>query len=89
MTLEVTESHRLPVLLGLAEMVDLFPRSKTTVYRWRTARRGKAPELPAPDAVVSGTPLWREDVILAFARDRGMEPDPEVLTEIRRTQGHP
>lgn len=85
----VTESPEqtraeLPVLLGLTEMVDLFPGvAKQTVYRWRT--RGN---LPAPLRVVSGTPMWDEETVLAWAKERKLDVDRGALRKIRKAQGH-
>lgn len=83
----VTVSPQLPTLLGLKEMVDLFPVAEFTVYRWNTVRGGKK-QLPPPVVTVSGTPLWAEEQILEFAERKGLKPDKRVLTRIRKSQGH-
>lgn len=91
MTTEVestdTPVAEIPVLLGLGELVELFPVTKQTVYRWRVPRNGP-PMLPAEDLKVSGTPLWRVERILAFAEERKLKPDAKVLRRIQKAQGH-
>ena len=74
----------LPVLLGLTEMVELFPNvAKQTVYRWRTRHN-----LPAPLRIVSGTPMWDEATIITWAKDRKLDLDRGALRRIRKAQGH-
>jgi predicted DNA-binding transcriptional regulator AlpA len=81
---EPQTSTELPVLLGLTEMVDLFPHvAKQTVYRWRTREN-----LPPPLRTVSGTPMWAEDVILEWAKHRKLDVDRNALRRIRKSQGH-
>jgi len=82
-----TQSAQLPVLLGLKEMVDLFPVAEFTVYRWNTIRGGRK-QLPPPVVTVSGTPIWTEEQILEFAERKSLKPDKRVLTRIRKSQGH-
>lgn len=76
----------LPVLIGLAEMVDLFPVARQTVYRWRTERAGTGVVLPEPMLTVSRTPLWTEAQVLEFAEARHLTVDPDVLEHIRAQQ---
>lgn len=75
----------IPVLIGLGEMVDMFPVTKQTVYRWRIPARNSLPE---PDLVVSGSPLWRLDTILVWAAKRNLEASATVVKRIRKEQGH-
>lgn len=84
---ENVEKVQLPVLIGLKEMVDLFPVAKFTVYRWNTDREGRK-QLPDPVVQVSGTPLWTEAQILGFAEGKGLKVDGRVLNRIRKSQGH-
>lgn len=80
----VQSPTELPVLLGLTEMVDLFPNvAKQTVYRWRTRNN-----LPEPLRVVSGTPMWDEATILGWAKSRKLDVDRGALRKIRKAQGH-
>jgi hypothetical protein len=81
------ERPKLPVvLLGLTEIVDLFPVAKQTVYRWRSTSGGRKVALPEPLLTVSGTPLWDEETVLEFAKGRGLKPDRAKLRKIRQTQ---
>jgi predicted DNA-binding transcriptional regulator AlpA len=74
----------LPVLLGLTELVDIFPGvAKQTVYRWRTRDN-----LPPPLTVVSGTPMWDEETIVVWARERKLDLSRPALRKIRKAQGH-
>jgi predicted DNA-binding transcriptional regulator AlpA len=74
-----------PVLLGLAEMVELFPVAKGTVYRWNTPRDGHK-QLPEPAYVISGTSVWSEDQVRAFADGKALELDEATLGYIREQQ---
>lgn len=75
----------IPVLLGLGEMVDIFPVSKMSVYRWRSPSN---PILPEPDLTVSRTPMWRLERVEEFAKQRGLEIDRKKLRQILKAQGH-
>jgi len=80
----VQTSPELPVLLGLAELTALFPQfTKQSIYRWRTRKN-----LPEPVVVVSGTPMWSEDTILAWAEETHRPVNKTALRKIRREQGH-
>lgn len=50
-------------LVGIKEIAALAGVKPATVYNWRDGR------LPDPEWVVSGTPVWREGVILRWLRD--------------------
>lgn len=45
-------------LMGLTEIAELTDRNRKTVDTWR--HRG---QLPEPDWIVSGRPIWREKTI--------------------------
>jgi len=79
---------QLPVLIGLKEMVELFPVAQFTVYRWNTERGTTKKQLPDPVVQASGTPLWTEEQILEFAARKGLKADRRVLARIRKSQGH-
>lgn len=74
---------KLPVLLGLAELAELFPVAKMSVYRWRTQ-----PSFPEPLLTVSRTPMWTVPVIEEFAKQRGLKIDRAALRRIAKAQGH-
>jgi transposase len=76
-----------PVLVGIKEIVQLVNRQEHTVYRWRLPRNGHPPKLPLPLAILSRTPLWRLDTILALAEQEGYQIDQKALTALRKGQG--
>lgn len=84
---EVEPDTEIPVLVGLAEIVQLVPRAPQTVYRWRLPRQGKPPALPLPFAICSRTPLWRLETVQAVAESKGIKLDQKVLKRILREQG--
>jgi hypothetical protein len=85
---EVQPDPDVPVLVGIAEIVELCPdRKPNTIYRWRLPRNGKPPELPAPLAIVSRTPLWRLDTVLALIEEKQLRLNKKALTRIRKEQG--
>lgn len=71
------------VLVGLPDMVELFPVVEQTVYRWRTRKN-----LPEPLLTVGHTPMWELPIIERFAAERHHKLDQKVLRRIRREQGH-
>ncbi|KQP81560.1 hypothetical protein [Aeromicrobium sp. Leaf291] len=80
------EVPKLPVLLGLCELVELFPTvAKPTVYRWNTIRSGKR-MLPEPAVRAARTSLWTEEQVVAFAEDRRLRLDERALVRIRARQ---
>lgn len=76
----------IPTLVGLSELVDLFPVTKATVYRWNTESGGRRRALPPPAMVVSGSSLWRLDTILVWAARRGLRPNLVVVAQLRAAQ---
>lgn len=54
-----------PDLLGPREVAALLGVQHQTVHQWRY--RGR---LPDPDLTVSGVPMWRREVIEAWAASR-------------------
>jgi chromosome partitioning protein len=55
-------------LLGLSEVADLLGASRQTVGNWRQRREG----FPQPRAELKSGPIWRRDVIVAWANDNGV-----------------
>ncbi len=55
-------------LVGALEIAALLGVRPETVHTWRYRRL-----LPEPLATVSGTPVWREDTIVEWARETGRE----------------
>lgn len=53
-------------LVGLPEIARMFGVRPPTPYRWRD--RGIMPE---PDWTVSGSPIWRRAVIVAWGEETG------------------
>lgn len=86
---EVEADPDIPVLVGLAEIVELVPRQPQTVYRWRQPRGKNPPALPLPFAIVSRTPLWRLETVQAVAEAKGIKLDAKALKRIQREQGRP
>lgn len=60
-----------PPMVGLTEMTIMFGVARITVDQWRLRDL-----LPAPDQVVSNTPLWQEARIAAWAEKTGRRIDP-------------
>lgn len=84
---EVQPDTEIPVLVGLAEIVELVPRAPQTVYRWRLPRGGKPPALPLPFAICSRTPLWRLETVQALAESKGITLNKKVVKRITAEQG--
>lgn len=84
---EVEADPDIPVLVGLAEIVELVPRKPQTVYRWRQPRGKNPPALPLPFAICSRTPLWRLETVQAVAEAKGIKLNAKVLKRIRSEQG--
>lgn len=77
----------IPVLVGITEIHELLPLAKQTVYRWRSPRGSSDAKLPAPVCIVSKTPVWDLEDILALAEREGLTPDAKALKAIRKDQG--
>lgn len=60
---EVQDSKRLPVLLGIQEVGRVLGKDAQAVSRWRNRRR-----IAEADLILSGSPLWLLETILADAR---------------------
>lgn len=58
-----------PSLVGLSEIADLLRVKPATVDQWRFRR-----VLPEPDHVISGTPIWHRETIVAWAVRTGRQP---------------
>ena len=78
----------IPLLITLADMVELFPVAKQTVYRWRVKSPGRNVQLPDPDLTIARTPVWREEVVREFAARHGYTLDEKVLRRLSKEQGH-
>ncbi len=57
-------------LLGLVEIAELLDVERETPRKWR-----KRNVLPEPDYMISGTPVWRREVIERWARETGRWPN--------------
>ncbi|MFI1563841.1 hypothetical protein ACH4ZX_12410 [Streptomyces sp. NPDC020490] len=75
---EVRDAAKLPDLVGLKEIPWIFGKKYMDVYQWRV-RKSFAPE----DAVISGSPLWLLDTVLADAEQRGRVTVQEGIDRIR------
>lgn len=56
-----TKKEKKLELLGIQELAELFGKPTNTVRQWR--QRG---QLPPPDYMVSGTPIWERSTIDAW-----------------------
>lgn len=86
---EPVSETKLPTLISLALMTELFDVTAQTCYRWNCERNGRPRVLPEPTVMVGRTPLWDEATILAWAESRGYSPDLVALERLRtQQQGH-
>ncbi|MEV4323112.1 hypothetical protein AB0J37_12850 [Microbispora rosea] len=67
-----------PPLIGLQEVSWIFDKTSSVIGQWRNRRT-----LAACDLVLSGSPLWRLETILADAERRGRSVSPEAVARIR------
>ncbi|MFC0861648.1 hypothetical protein ACFHYQ_04980 [Sphaerimonospora cavernae] len=67
-----------PPLIGLQEVSWIFDKTSSVIGQWRN--RGT---LPDPDLVLSGSPLWKVEKILADAEMRGRSVFPGAIARIR------
>ncbi|KPI15647.1 hypothetical protein OK074_2092 [Actinobacteria bacterium OK074] len=75
---EADDPAELPDIVGLKEIPWVFGKKYMDVYQWRV-RRSLTPE----DAVVSGSPLWLLDTVLADAEERGRATVQDGIDRIR------
>ncbi|MFF9429423.1 hypothetical protein [Streptomyces sp. NPDC014746] len=75
---QVDDPAELPDVVGPKEIPWIFGKKYMDVYQWRV-RKSFAPE----DAVVSGSPLWLLETVLADAEERGRATVQEGLDRIR------
>ncbi|MFE0642796.1 MULTISPECIES: hypothetical protein [unclassified Streptomyces] len=75
---QVDNPADLPDVVGLKEIPWIFGKKYMDVYQWRV-RKSFAPE----DALVSGSPLWLLETVLADAEDRGRATVQEGIDRIR------
>lgn len=76
-----------PILLGLRELVAVFPSVKeNTIYVWNTPRTNDKKQLPEPYRTISGTPIWTEDQIREFAARKNLELSESALATIEKSQ---
>ncbi|MDQ8707859.1 hypothetical protein RCO28_36130 [Streptomyces sp. LHD-70] len=74
----VDKPEDLPSVIGLKEIPWLFGKKYGDIYQWRTRN-----SFVKEDAVVSGSPLWLLDTVLADAVDRGRTVLPEAIKRIQ------
>lgn len=65
-------------LIGIQEVAWIFDKQPSAIGQWRN--RGT---LASPDLVLSGSPLWHVETILADAQRRGRPVSTEAVTRIR------
>ncbi|MBC9717798.1 hypothetical protein H9Y04_35235 [Streptomyces sp. TRM66268-LWL] len=74
----VEDTADLPPVIGLKEIPWIFGKKYGDIYQWRTRN-----SLAAEDAVISGSPLWLLDTILADAEERSRPVLQEAVERIR------
>ncbi|MGW2961764.1 hypothetical protein ACWDGI_25350 [Streptomyces sp. NPDC001220] len=74
----VDDVDDLPPIVGLKEIPWIFGKKYGDIYQWRTRN-----SLAVEDAVVSGSPLWLLDTILADAEARGRTVLPDAVERVR------
>ncbi|MFJ2626827.1 hypothetical protein ACIO6T_26240 [Streptomyces sp. NPDC087532] len=68
----------LPVILGITELAQVLGRDKQAISRWRHRK-----QLADADYVLSGSPLWLLDTVLADARARDRALQHEEVERLR------
>ncbi|WP_262508443.1 hypothetical protein [Streptomyces spongiicola] len=75
---QVDDPADLPEIVGLKEIPWIFGKKYMDVYQWRVRK-----SLAHEDAVISGSPLWLLDTVLADAQQRGRATVQEGVDRIR------
>ncbi|MFD7013695.1 hypothetical protein [Streptomyces sp. NPDC059928] len=78
---EVQAKERLPVILGIQEAGRVLGHGAQAVSRWRNRRR-----IAEADLVLSGSPLWLLETILADAPQRQRTIDQAEVAKLRAGQ---
>lgn len=76
-----SQSEELPPIVEMAEVAWIFGKTYATINQWRNRRN-----LAQPNLLVSGSPLWLLETVLADAEHRGRSVSDEAVERIRR--GH-
>ncbi|WP_372407385.1 hypothetical protein [Streptomyces luteireticuli] len=74
----------MPDVIGLHEVAWLVGKGYMDVYQWRVRK-----SLATEDALVSGSPLWLLDTVLADAEERGREILPDAVKRIKAGEREP
>ncbi|GAA1890379.1 hypothetical protein [Streptantibioticus ferralitis] len=74
---DVTSRDQLPPIVGIKETALVLNRNEQTIARWRGRE-----QITQPDLVLSGSPLWLLDTILADARTQGRSIDDHQVQQI-------
>ncbi|MEU8276582.1 hypothetical protein ACFYOK_20020 [Microbispora bryophytorum] len=78
------DNEQLPVILGIREVGRVLGRDAQAVSRWRNRRR-----IAEADLVLSGSPLWLLETILADAQHRQRSVVPAEIDMLRAGQRAP
>ncbi|MFB6822678.1 hypothetical protein ACFCXA_13920 [Streptomyces virginiae] len=80
----ITDPEALPVIVGIQEVAQLLGTSQQTVSRWRNRK-----QIAEADLVLSRSPLWLLDSILADAHSRGRALLQEEVERLRSGERAP
>ncbi|WP_156325761.1 hypothetical protein [Nonomuraea sp. SBT364] len=72
------DTDRMPSLIGIQEVSWIFGKNSSAIGQWRN--RGT---LPDPDLILSGSPLWSLETILADAERRDRSISQAAVARIR------
>ncbi|WP_323379714.1 hypothetical protein [Streptomyces alkaliphilus] len=81
---EVQDREHLPVILGIQEVGRVLGKDTQAVSRWRNRRR-----IAEADLMLSGSPLWLLETILADAEQRQRTIVPAAVEDLRAGQRAP
>ncbi|MET9950552.1 hypothetical protein ABZ135_03260 [Streptomyces sp. NPDC006339] len=76
--------EQLPVIIGIQEVARVLGRDAQAVSRWRNRRR-----IAEPDLVLSGSPLWLLETLIADAHQRQRSVVPAEIALLRAGQRAP
>jgi hypothetical protein len=81
---DVQDKQDLPVILGIQEVARVLARDAQAISRWRNRR-----QIVEADLILSGSPLWLLETILADAHERQRTIVPAEVAKLRAGQRAP
>jgi hypothetical protein len=81
---DVQDREHLPVVLGIQEVGRVLGKDAQAISRWRNRR-----QIAEADLILSGSPLWLLETILADAQQRQRTIAPAAVEELRAGQRVP